>query len=99
MIRRVVLWRLKADTPEKKLEDAQTIKSALESMRGKIPGLISITVGINTCSLEDAADVVMQSDFANLDALESYENHPEHERVKPIVGPLRTERRIVEYEI
>ena len=99
MIRRVVLWRLKADTPEQKLSDAQTIKAALESMRGKIPGLISITVGINTGNAEDASDVVMQSDFASLEALEVYESHPEHERVKPVVGPLRTERRIVEYEI
>ncbi|OZG70228.1 hypothetical protein BTA51_26870 [Hahella sp. CCB-MM4] len=99
MIRRVVLWRLKAQSEEEKHRDAAQIKQALESMRNKIPGMISITVGINTSQSEDASDVVMQVDFSNQEALEAYETHPEHEKVKPIVGALRGERRVVEYEI
>ncbi len=99
MIRRVVLWRLKAQSEEQKHQDAARIKQALESMRNKIPGMISITVGINTCQSADASDVVMQVDFSNQEALDAYETHPEHEKVKPIVGPLREERRVVEYEI
>ncbi|WP_020406962.1 Dabb family protein [Hahella ganghwensis] len=99
MIRRVVLWRLKAQTDEDKQRDALKIKQALETMRNKIPGMISITVGINTSDSADASDVVMQVDFSNQEALEAYESHPEHEKVKPVIGPLRDERRVVEYEI
>src|SRR5690606_12982177 len=99
MLRRVVLWRLKATEAEQKALDAGTIKRALESMRGKIPGLLYLQVAINECTLADASDVVMIADFADEAALMVYENHPVHEQVKPIVGPLREERRLVEFHI
>ena len=98
MLRRVVLWRLRATEPAQKSLDAGTIKRALESMRGKIPGLVNIQVGINTAAGADVSDVVMIVDFENAQALEVYEHHPVHEQVKPIVGPLRDEKRLIEYE-
>ena len=97
MLRRVVLWRLKAQEAEQKALDAGTIKRALESMRGKIPGMLNLQVGVNEITGADAADVVMIVDFENHEALDLYEKHPVHEQVKPIVGPLRDERRVVEY--
>ncbi|HVK99347.1 MAG TPA: Dabb family protein [Dongiaceae bacterium] len=97
MFRRVVLWRLRATDPAQKSLDAGTIKRSLESMRGKIPGLVDLQVGINVATLADASDVVMIVDFENEEALAVYEKHPVHEQVKPIVGPLRDERRVVEY--
>jgi len=99
MLRRVVLWRLKAQEAEQKALDASTIKRALESMRGKIPGLLNLQVGINGTEGADAADVVMIVDFENAEALAVYETHPVHEQVKPIVGPLRCERRVVEFHV
>ncbi len=97
MLRRVVLWRLKAQDAEQKALDAGTIKRALESMRGKIPGMVNLQIGINETGAADASDVVMIVDFDNQDALAVYEKHPVHEQVKPIVGPLREERRVVEF--
>ena len=99
MLRRVVLWRLKAQEAHQKALDAGTIKRALESMRGKIPGLLNLQVGINEMEGADAADVVMIADFENADALAVYETHPVHEQFKPIVGPLRSERRLVEFHL
>ena len=99
MLRRVVLWRLKAQEAHQTALDAGTIKRALESMRGKIPGLLNLQVGINEMEGADAADVVMIADFENADALAVYETHPVHEQVKPIVGPLRSERRLVEFHL
>jgi len=97
MLRRVVLWRLKAQEAEQKALDAGTIKRALESMRGKIPGMLNLQIGINEIPGADASDVVMIVDFDNEEALAVYEKHPVHEQVKPIVGPLREERRVVEF--
>lgn len=99
MLRRVVLWRLKAQEPEQKALDAGTIKRALESMRGKIPGLLNLQVGVNEAEGADVSDVVMIADFENAEALAVYETHPVHEQVKPLVGPLRSERRVVEFHI
>lgn len=99
MLRRIVLWRLRATAPEQKARDADTIKRALESMRGRIPGLLDIQVGINDARMADAADLAMIADFVDEQALAAYEHHPVHEQVKPIVGPLRDERRVVEYPV
>jgi len=99
MLRRVVLWRLKAQDAQQKELDARTIKRALESMRGKIPGLLNLQVAVNEVAGADASDVVMIGDFENHDALAVYETHPVHEQVKPIVGPLRSERRVVEFHV
>jgi len=97
MLRRVVMWRLKAADADQKALDAGTIKRALESMRGKIPGLLNLQVGINHCAGPDASDVLMIADYEDQQALDVYENHPVHTQVKPIVGPLREERRVIEY--
>ena len=84
-----------------KLREGETVqfRPRGESMRGKIPGLINIQVGINTAQMADASDVVMIVDFEDEQALAVYETHPVHEQVKPIVGPLRDERRVVEYTV
>jgi len=99
MLRRVVMWRLRAQDPDQKALDANTIKRALESMRGKIPGLLNLQVGIDNSGGADAADVVMIADYQDRNALEIYDKHPVHEQVKPIVGPLREERRVVEFDL
>ena len=99
MLRRVVMWRLRAQDPDQKALDAGTIKRALESMRGKIPGLLDLQVGINSSGGADASDVVMIADYQDRNAVEIYDKHPVHEQVKPIVGPLREERRVAEFEL
>ena len=99
MLRRVVMWRLRAREPAQKALDAGTIKRALESMRGKIPGLLNLQVGIDNSGGADASDVVMIADYQDRNALEIYDVHPVHEQVKPIVGPLREERRVVEFDL
>ena len=99
MLRRVVMWRLRTTDPAQKALDAGTIKRALESMRGKIPGLLNLQVGVNQSGGADASDVVMIADYEDEQALKVYDTHPVHEQVKPIVGPLREERRVVEFHI
>ena len=99
MLRRVVMWRLRATDPAQKVLDAGTIKRALESMRGKIPGLLNLQVGVNQSGGADASDVVMIADYEDEQALKVYDSHPVHEQVKPIVGPLREERRVVEFHV
>jgi hypothetical protein len=99
MYRRVVLWRLKAVDQPQRESDATTIKTALESMRGKIPGMLAIQVGVNVSPIADASEVCMIVDYEDEAALAVYETHPVHEAVKPIVGPLRSERRVAEFYV
>lgn len=97
MIKHIVLWRLKENTD--KAADAARIKALLEGLRGRIPGLLAIEVGVNVIADAHAADVALYSEFESLAALEGYQRHPLHLEVVPQVKALATERRSVDYEV
>ena len=97
MIKHIVAWRLIED--KDKLASAAEIKALLEDLRGKIPGLLHIEVGTNVVPDANAADVVLYSEFTDLDALKTYQAHPLHLAVVPKVKALTSERRSVDYEI
>ncbi len=92
MICHVVMWKLK----EGKDEIVQNIKRELEQLTGKIPGLLSLEVGID----RDPQNVVLISKHESWDALELYANHPEHVLVADtFVRPFIAQRQAVNYEI
>ena len=95
MIRHVVLWRLKTDV------DASfpAIRAALESQRGKIPGLLRVEVGRNIVSSRRAVDMALICDFESREALAAYHRHPAHMETRAIVDPLVDEHWIVDYEL
>ncbi|HVJ35329.1 MAG TPA: Dabb family protein [Terriglobia bacterium] len=95
MIRHIVMWRLK-DTPNK-AANAVRIKQLLESLRDRIPGLVKIEVGIDTGGEETSADVVLLSEFTDAAALETYQRHPLHMQMKPEIGKMTAERRVVDH--
>ena len=97
MVKHIVMWRLKGEGAEK-IRAALRVKSLLESLRGKIPGLLHIEVGVNFIEDGNASDVVLYSELANRDALATYQAHPEHLAVAPQVREVAIERRSVDYD-
>lgn len=97
MIKHIVAWRL--NDKNDKVADATRIKELLEGLRGQIPGLMHIEVGMNVVTDANAADVVLYSEFTDLEALKIYQAHPLHQAVVPQIKALTTERRSVDYEI
>ncbi len=99
MIKHIVMWRLK---PEAEGADAATnarrVKTALESLRGRIPGVLAIEVGIDVERSSAAFDVVLYSEFESREALAAYQTHPEHARVAEFIGRIRQDRAVVDYE-
>ncbi|MBS4095236.1 MAG: Dabb family protein [Sulfuricella sp.] len=98
MIRHIVLWRLNGDTPEHKEQSARAIKTALEALNGKIPGLLRLEVGLDFSRGADSADIALYSEFESRAALHAYHDHPEHLKVVPLVKSARCERRIIDFE-
>ena len=47
----------------------------------------------------DGADLALYTEFDSWSALHAYEVHPLHEELKRLIGPLRVERRVVDYEV
>ena len=99
MIRHIVFWRLKGDTPEEKARLASEIKVALEALNGKIPGMIRLEVGFDFSQSAESSDIALYSEFESREALDAYQTHPEHVQVMPLVKAARTERRTVDYSI
>ena len=95
MIKHIVMWRV-ADSLDKAVA-ANRAKELLEGMSGKIPGLRYIEVGINFADEATAADVLLYTEFDDLAGLETYQNHPVHEAVKPLIKEMMQERRVVDY--
>lgn len=100
MVKHIVMWRLRDEAHGNHAEvNAQIIREKLEALDGKIPGLISIEVGIDFGRSDSAADVVLYSEFVDKAALADYQCHPEHEALKPFIGGATCERRLVDYEV
>jgi hypothetical protein len=100
MIKHIVLWKLhETANGNTKVENAQLIKEKLESLIGKIPGLLKIEVGINYKPSEQASDIVLYSEFDTRESELAYQTHPEHKKFVEFISACRYERRVVDYEI
>jgi hypothetical protein len=100
VIKHIVLWRLK-DFAEgaTKQQNAVKVKAMLEAMHGKIPGMLTLEVGLNFETSETASDISLYTEFESLEALNAYQDHPMHMKVKDFLPLVRAERRVVDYEV
>ena len=98
MIRHIVLWRLKGDSPVEKAQRGAEVKQALESLNGKIPGMIMLQVCSDFGRTAESSDIALYAEFVDRAALDAYQKHPDHQKVMPLVREARTERRVIDFE-
>jgi hypothetical protein len=100
MIRHIVCWKFleQADgaTKEENLRKAITM---LESLRGTIPEIRSLEVGIDLTRSDASSDLVLNGTFASVAALEAYQRHPDHLAVASFLSRVRSARTVVDYEV
>jgi len=99
VIKHIVMWRVRGESVAERSATARTIQRAFESLRGRIPGLRRLEVGIDVSRCDYACDVVLYSEFDSRDALAAYAVHPEHQRVRDELGDLRIARHQVDYVV
>ena len=63
MFKHIVMWDLRGESPEEKAEAVQLLKRKFESLRGQIPGLLHLEVGVDSSRIAYACDVVLYSEF------------------------------------
>lgn len=98
MLKHIVLFKLKPTAEgASKDENANKIKRDLEALKGVIPQIRHIEVGINCLPGDSAYDVAIYSEFENEADLSVYAKHPEHVRVGEFVGKVRESRVVVDY--
>jgi Stress responsive A/B Barrel Domain len=99
MIKHVVMWKLRGTSLEEKREQALRVRVALEGLRGVIPGMSSLEVGVRPAADEQLADVVLISTHDDWAALKAYQVHPAHVEVARVIGAVRIERRVLDFEV
>lgn len=97
MFKHIVMWDLRGESPEEKAEATQLLKRKFESLRGQIPGLLHLEVGVDSSRIAYACDVVLYSEFDSQASLDGYAADPAHLRVREELGDLRIARHQVDY--
>jgi hypothetical protein len=98
MIKHIVMWNLRGETLAEKASGIGLLKKSFESLRGRIPGLLHLEIGVDSSGIDYACDVVLYTEFDSQAALDAYGSHPEHLRVKHELADLRVARYQVDYE-
>lgn len=100
MVKHIILWQLKDEySTEEKAKIKQEIKTGLEGLKGKIPGLKEIRVQTE-CLPSSTAELMLDSCFEDEAALKGYSVHPEHVRVADSkVRPFTKTRSCLDFEV
>jgi hypothetical protein len=93
------MWRLRAQNADERHTACEEVKRAFETLRGRVPGMTRLEVGIDESRVDYACDVVLVCDFASAEALVAYAANPEHLRVRDELGGIRTHRYQVDYVV
>ncbi|MEM5947683.1 Dabb family protein [Spirochaetia bacterium 38H-sp] len=98
MIKHIVMWKLNNDNDkETALAEA---RQKLLSLRNSLPAelLSSIEVGINSDKGTGSHDIVLITEHNNWEALQGYQNHPEHLKIAAYVKENLSQRSCVDFE-
>lgn len=100
MVKHIIIWNLKDEYDEnKKNKIKATIKTELENLMGKIPGLLEIKVQTEKLA-SSKGDLMLDSTFESVDALNNYAVHPLHVEVADTyVRPHTAHRSCLDFEI
>lgn len=99
MVKHVILWKLKDEViGEAKEKVLREMKENLEALVGKVPGLLRLEI-VTAPLASSNADVMLESELENEDALERYQSHPDHVAVaNTYVRPFTEVRLCMDYE-
>lgn len=101
MVKHIILWTLKEELSEAEKEMVKKeIKDGLETLVGKVPGLLEVKVYIDGRLSTSTADVMLDSTLESEEALRRYASHPAHVEVADTkVRPYTSLRCCLDFEI
>ena len=100
MLKHVVMWKFLDEAEGKtRAENMQLINEMLVDLKPQIPDLLSLEIGQDIGVGRDPFDMVLITTFADAEALERYQNHPEHKKISHYVAKVRSARACVDFEM
>ncbi|AEG60898.1 Dabb family protein [Desulforamulus ruminis] len=85
-----------------KFKDRENIAKAREmllNLKGKIPQLLHLEVGVDVLHTERSYDLALVSKFNSLEDLQAYQIHPLHVEVAEYLATVREAVAAVDYEV
>lgn len=98
MITHMVIVRLAASDPDTRAEHAAEYKRRLENLPGRVPGLLSLAVGIDAGQAGGNWDLALVTTHPSYDDLEAYQAHPLHREVLEYGATIVADRACVDHE-
>jgi hypothetical protein len=100
MIKHMVMWTIReGDTPRSKFERMAEMKSRLLNLKEEIREIRSMEVMFNSpLAPLDNYDVVLVCEFSSWTDLETYQMHPEHQKIVEYVKNVRKDRACIDIE-
>ncbi len=94
MITHIVFFKLKDRSPR----SVEKARALLLGMKGKIPQLRHLEVGLDVLHSERSYDIALVTRFDSLEELEAYQKHPVHVEVAKYMNSVRESSITVDYE-
>lgn len=100
MVKHIILWKLRENLTEAEKNSVKAnIKRQLESLVGKVPGLLDVKVHVDGRLDSSTADIMLDSTLQSPQALREYATHPEHVAVADTyVRPYTAMRSCLDFE-
>ena len=90
----IVLFKLKDRSPR----NVENAREVMMSMKGKIPQLRHLEVGIDILHSERSYDLALMTKFDSLEEMQNYQAHPVHVEVSKYMTSVRESAITVDYE-
>jgi hypothetical protein len=71
----------------------------LLGLKGKIPELKSLEVGVVIPTTDQSFDLALDSTFGSLKDIKAYQRHPEHLKVVHFLRKVQSEKAVADFEI
>ncbi|MDR1619380.1 MAG: Dabb family protein [Clostridiales bacterium] len=79
--------------------DAATAARLLNALKGKVPTLRDMEVGVNELTTPRSYDLVLIASFDDEAGYHAYDEHPAHTQVRAFIKPRREKTASVDYTI
>jgi len=99
MIRHIIMFKFtdtKNDT--EKSEKAEKMKSVFSPLRNIINVVESYEIAINSKKTDFSYDLAIISEYNTWEDLETYINHPEHQKAISLCKDIKKEKAVLDYE-
>ncbi|MAM11042.1 MAG: stress responsive protein [Rhizobiaceae bacterium] len=96
-VRHIVMWNVAGDTSGERARAISRVRAEFEALRGQIPGMLRLEIGVDHSGISYACDMVLVSEFENEAALRAYAAHPAHLAARERLEGLRVARHQVDY--